>query len=56
MSLTINPSELTIYPGDESRLSITVTPEKASYNADELVWESSDTSVVVVSRPAPTIR
>ena len=48
--ITINPSELTIYPGDESRLSITVTPEKASYNADELVWESSDTSVVVVSQ------
>ena len=47
--ITINPSELPLNPGDESRLSITVTPEKATYNSDELVWESSDTSVVVVS-------
>ena len=47
--IAINPSELTLNPGDESRLSITVTPEKATYNSDELVWESSDTSVVVVS-------
>ena len=48
--ITVNPSELTLYPGDESRLSITVTPEKATYNSDDLVWESSDTSVVVVSK------
>lgn len=48
--ITVNPSELTIYPGDEARLSITVTPEKATYNADELVWASSDTTVVVVSQ------
>ena len=47
--IAINPSELTLNPGDESRLSITVTPEKATYNSDELVWESSDTSVVIVS-------
>ena len=47
--IAINPSELILNPGDESRLSITVTPEKATYNSDELVWESSDTSVVVVS-------
>ena len=47
--IQINPSELTLNSGDESRLSIVVTPEKASYNSDELVWSSSDTTVVVVS-------
>lgn len=47
--IQINPSELTLNSGDESRLSIVVTPEKASYNSDELVWSSSDTNVVVVS-------
>ena len=46
--IQINPSELTLNTGDESRLSIVVTPEKASYNSDELVWSSSDTTVVVV--------
>ena len=47
--IQINPSELTLNTGEESRLSIVVTPEKASYNSDELVWSSSDTTVVVVS-------
>jgi len=48
--ITINPSELTLYPGDDSRLSISVTPENAKYNSDDLVWESSDTTIVVVSQ------
>ena len=47
--IQINPSELILNTGDESRLSITVTPEKATYNSDELVWSSSDTTVAVVS-------
>ena len=47
--IQINPSELTLNTGEESRLSISVTPENASYNSDELVWSSSDTSIVYVS-------
>ena len=48
-SISIRPSELTMTPGQETRLSLTVTPETAEYNTDDVVWTSSDTTVAVVS-------
>ncbi len=48
-AIALNPSELTLHPGEVQRLSLSVTPEDAKYNADDLVWESSDTAIAVVS-------
>lgn len=47
--ISIRPTELTLNPGGSSRLSVSVTPENAKYNSDDIVWASSDTAVAVVS-------
>ena len=48
-AIALRPDVLPLTPGGSSRLSVVVTPENAKYNSDDLVWESSDTAVAVVS-------
>ena len=48
-SISFSATELTLTPGQETRLKLVVEPENAKYNADDVVWSSSDTAVAVVS-------
>ncbi len=48
-AIALNPAELKLNVDESSRLSVSVTPENATYNSDDLVWSSSDTTVAVVS-------
>ena len=48
-AIELRPAEFTLSPGGTTRLSLTVTPENAQYNSDDLVWASSDTTVAIVS-------
>ena len=47
--ISVSPSELPMNPGQQTRLSLTVTPETAQYNSDDVVWTSSDTTVATVT-------
>lgn len=51
-SITLNPEELVLEPGNSTRLNVTVAPENADY--DEIAWTSDNTGVVTVDNGTVT--